>query len=191
MKTKLILISIFAASTLYAVDQRKSPLEFVLPASLTIKTGVLWKANEGSTVNLGDATLIMGPDTDGSVPASRKVWYRDKVWRNPLSHVTPATITASQNNYNPGSSAYILRLSTNATLNVTGLTFTDEQASGETHLIVNVGSSDLVLTHESGLSAPANRFHSTTGSSLTLTPDQEALAWWDSVSNRWRVSKRN
>jgi hypothetical protein len=105
--------------------------------------------------------------------------------------VTPAQITASQDNYNPGGVGEFLRLSTDASRNITGLTFTPGQLDGEKHFIANTGAQNIVLVHESASSTAANRFHNTTGTDITLTPDQQAMIWYDATTARWRVTKQN
>lgn len=104
---------------------------------------------------------------------------------------SPAQITADQNNYNPGSSSMFLRLSTDASRSITGLTFTVGKFDGQTHHIVNVGSNPIVLVNESASSTAANRFHNSTGADITLSADQAADLFYDSTTARWRVFKRN
>lgn len=104
---------------------------------------------------------------------------------------TPSQIAADQNNYNPGGNSKIQRWSTDASRNVTGLVFTSAQQDGEEHVIVNVGSQNIVLVNESASSTAANRFHNSTGADITLAADQAADASYDSTAARWRVFKRN
>lgn len=100
---------------------------------------------------------------------------------------TPSQITGDQNNYNPGGQGVYLRLSSDASRNITGLTFTSAQISGEVHTIVNSGSQNIVLVNESASSTAANRFHNATGADITLTADQQASIWYDGTLSRWRV----
>lgn len=102
---------------------------------------------------------------------------------------TPAQITANQNDYNPGGRSKFLRLSTDAARTVTGLTMPSTQVTGEEHVIINVGSQNLILANESASSTAANRFTNTTGADLTLSANQMAFLWYDGTSSRWRVSK--
>lgn len=109
---------------------------------------------------------------------------------------TPAQLTSNQNNYNPlagasETSPKYIRLSTDASRDVTGLVFTVATQSGQEHVIINVGSFDLVLKHESASSTAANRFTCSTGADITLTAGQSADFWYDSTTSRWRVTKRN
>lgn len=105
--------------------------------------------------------------------------------------VTPAQITSNQDNYNPGGkSAYYQRWSSDASRNITGLTFTAAKYDGQTHLIVNVGSQNIVLVHDA-TSTAANRFLNSTGADITLSPNQAAEIIYDATVTRWRVFKRN
>jgi hypothetical protein len=99
---------------------------------------------------------------------------------------TPTQITANQNNYAP-TSASILRLSTDASRNITGLSIS--QVSGSRTEIWNVGSFDIVLKHADGASTAANQFTCNTGADITLAAGEEALLKYDGVTSRWRVRK--
>ncbi len=101
--------------------------------------------------------------------------------------VTPSQITADQNNYNPGVSSYFQRWSTDASRNITGLTFTVAQGDGEIHQIWNVGSNDIVLVNESASSTAANRFTTSTGANLTIAANKCAIVTYDNTSSRWRA----
>lgn len=105
---------------------------------------------------------------------------------------TPSQITADQNNYNPTNDGYYQRWSTDASRSITGLVFTSPgaQIGGQTHVIVNVGSNNIVLVNESASSTAANRFHNSTGADITLAADQEVNCWYDATTARWRVTKR-
>lgn len=101
---------------------------------------------------------------------------------------TPSQITANQNNYNPGGPSYTQRLSTDASRDLTGLTFTDPQVNGQVHRIWNVGSNALVLKHQSVSSTAANRFLNSTGSDISLAANECADLQYDSTDSRWRVT---
>jgi hypothetical protein len=98
---------------------------------------------------------------------------------------SPTQITADQNNYNPGGNASRLQLWS------TGLTFTTAVNDGQEHLIVNVGSNNIVLKHEDTNSTAGNRFLNSTGADITLSANQAADVIYDSTTQRWRVFKRN
>lgn len=102
---------------------------------------------------------------------------------------TPAQITSDQNNYDPGSYAYLQRWSSDASRNVTG--YARSPKDGETHLIVNVGAQNIVLKHEDAGSTDVNRFLSSTGADITLGPNQAAESIYDGTTQRRRVFKKN
>lgn len=98
--------------------------------------------------------------------------------------LAPSQITSDQNNYNPTnlSTAAVLRLSSDALRNITGL---QGGASGRTLFVHNVGSNNIVLKDESASSTAANRFALT--ADLTLSADSVAILQYDSTSSRWRA----
>jgi hypothetical protein len=54
--------------------------------------------------------------------------------------------------------------------------------------IINSGSQNLILAHQSGSSDAANRIKTTTGAALTIGPDQIAQITYDPIAARWRAS---
>lgn len=99
---------------------------------------------------------------------------------------TPSQITSNQNDYAP-TSASILRLSTDASRDVTGLSIS--QVSGSRTEFWNVGAQSIVLKHESASSTAANRFTNSTGADITLAAGEEASLKYDGTTSRWRVRK--
>jgi hypothetical protein len=104
---------------------------------------------------------------------------------------TPSQITADQNNYTPSGSSYFQRWSSDASRNVTGMTFTATQVDGQQHQIWNVGSQNIVLVNESASSTAANRFTTSTGADLTLAAAKCANVVYDGTTSRWRASLCN
>lgn len=105
---------------------------------------------------------------------------------------TSSQITANQNNYAPmgalvSKNKYV-RLSSDASRNVTGLKFTDASVDGEEHYLINVGAFDIVLKHQDTNSTAGNRFINSTGADITLAPNKMAYIVYDGVDSRWRVS---
>jgi hypothetical protein len=100
--------------------------------------------------------------------------------------LTPAQITSNQDNYAPGV-ARTYRLSTDAARNVTGLSCS--QVDGQECRIVNVGSFNLVLKHQT-TSTAANQFLNSTGADITLAPNEGADLVYDGTTQRWRVWKK-
>jgi hypothetical protein len=97
--------------------------------------------------------------------------------------VTPAQITANQNDYNPAgwSAVNTLFLSTDASRNLTGLT---TGASGRLAFLFNIGSFPIILISESASSTAANRF--TLAGNTVLLPNQGILLRYDATASRWR-----
>lgn len=98
--------------------------------------------------------------------------------------ISPAQLTANTNDYAPTglSTASTLRLSTDASRNLTGLT---GGADGRLLIMHNVGSFPLVLVDESVSSSAANRFALT--ANLSLAADDSCLLRYDNTSSRWRM----
>jgi hypothetical protein len=102
---------------------------------------------------------------------------------------TAAQIVANQNDYNPGGQSYFQRWSSDASRNVTGLTFTVVQADGESHDLCNTGAQNIVLVHDDGSSSTAaNRFKFKAATNRTVAPDECVLVTYDSSTARWRAN---
>src|SRR5207245_8477887 len=99
--------------------------------------------------------------------------------------ISPAQITANQDNYNPASLsiANCLRITTDASRNITGLTA--PAGDGRLLVIENVGSFNAVLINESGSSTAANRF--TLTGDVTLPPNTGIRLRYDGTSSRRRA----
>jgi hypothetical protein len=104
---------------------------------------------------------------------------------------TPAQFTANQNDYTEegGNSHGYFRWSSDASRDVTGISIS--QSDGEIHVIINVGSNNIVLKHQDANSSAVNRFLCSTAADITLAADQAADLIYDGVTQRWRVFKRN
>lgn len=100
--------------------------------------------------------------------------------------LTPAQITANQNNYAPGT-AWFYRLSTDASRDITGLS--TSQVSGQVAEVWNVGAQNIVLKNQDANSTDVNRFICTGGADITLAADEVALLRYDGTTQRWRVRK--
>lgn len=98
--------------------------------------------------------------------------------------ITPTQITANTNDYAPTglSTANTLRLSTDASRDLTGLT---GGSDGRLMIVHNVGSNALVLKNESASSTAANRF-ALGGADVTLAANQSVTLQYDATSSRWR-----
>jgi hypothetical protein len=152
--------------------------------------GVAW-INNGNVFNAPTLGINMGApsvlaltngSTDGTATGGGTLAAKP---------TSPAQITSNQNNYNPGTPSLYLRLNTDVSRSITGLVFSTIQVDGQTHVIVNVGSADIVLKHQDASSTAGNRFLNSSGADITLTANQIADVWYDATTARWRVTKRN
>lgn len=102
--------------------------------------------------------------------------------------VSPASIGANQNDYNPANLAVasVLRLTSSASFSVTGIA---GGASGRMLILHNVGANNLVLTHEDAASTAGNRISIQNGFPFLLAPNGSVLVTYDSTTARWRIAE--
>jgi hypothetical protein len=102
--------------------------------------------------------------------------------------ITPSQITSNQNDYNPTglSTASVLRLSTDASRDITGL---QGGADGRFIIIDNVGSNLIVLKDEGSGSSAANRFALVVDQ--YVNPDQLIVLKYDATTSRWRINSNS
>lgn len=98
--------------------------------------------------------------------------------------ISPAQITADQNDYTPTglADAVVLRLTSDASRTITGL---GGGADGRVLMLANVGAQTITLADESASSLAANRF--ALAANLTLGADTAVTLLYDSTSSRWRL----
>jgi hypothetical protein len=94
---------------------------------------------------------------------------------------TPAQITANQNDYAVSAIATVLRMSTDASRNMTGIA---GGVSGRILKLINVGTNPLVLKNADATSTAANRFDM--GADVTLAAKQAINLWYDTTDSRWK-----
>lgn len=100
--------------------------------------------------------------------------------------VSPTQITSDQNNYSPtgwSSGASTLRISTDASRNITGLV-PNAGIGGTLAFIMNIGAQSVVLKNENASSSAANRF--AIGSDITIAAAGGVTLMYDGTSTRWR-----
>lgn len=103
---------------------------------------------------------------------------------------SPSQITANQNNYTAGNAgAVILRLSSDASRNITGFAASNGNVSGEVRTFINVGAQNIVLTDQDLASTDVNRFICPGAASVTLAANEAANLVYDGTTQRWRVFK--
>lgn len=98
--------------------------------------------------------------------------------------VRPAQITASQNDYAPGT-ATVLFLNSDADWSITGLVAAT--LDGWVLTIWNNGAFILTLITEDLASVAANRFSGQGGADVTINPGFSATLTYDSTAARWRA----
>jgi hypothetical protein len=132
----------------------------------------------------GKTQWYVAPDTDlASVGGTIQHLVVDKSVSF-RSDLTPAQITANQNDYAPAghADAFLFRLSTDASRNITGL---QGGTDGRIVVLANIGSFPFVLTDDDVLSTAANRFR--LEGPVTVRPDQAVSLIYDAVLSRWRT----
>ena len=97
---------------------------------------------------------------------------------------TPSQITANQDNYDPGEYD-VLRLSSDASRNITGIS---GGKMGRWMTLINTGSNNIVLIHQSTSSLAANRMIMSSGFNVTIGPGYHVDLYYDSTSLRWRIN---
>lgn len=136
------------------------------------------------TSALGDVVGIEYNSTSTSVSASHIGLKVQDGGIAISTAISPAQITSNQNDYAPTgyNQNYILRLNSDASRDITGIV---AGKPGELKLIINVGSSDIVLKDENAGSTAANRF--ALNADVTIQADESVQIWYDATSSRWRV----
>ena len=118
--------------------------------------------------------------TDGTAPqvsgASGKFEFKGVI--------SPAQITADQNDYAPtsGSASVLWRLNSDAARTITGLSVAP--GTGSVKIIHNVGSFPITLSNANTSSSAANRFDM--GADVKIQPSDVVMLTYDSTATRWR-----
>lgn len=140
------------------------------PSSANIATAVTDETGTGALV------FASGPSLSGTVDVTQAVKLSGLI--------SPTQIAANTNDYAPTgfSTASTMRISTDASRNITGLA---GGADGRIVVIHNVGSFAAVLTNQDAASTAANRF--LFGGDMTLAADTSVTLRYDGTSSRWRA----
>lgn len=147
-----------------------------------------WDADLDLWANKAPPSGLVVGDTDGQTLTNKTISGGNFTGTTNIQEaiaesgdITPSQITANTDDYAPTglSGASVLRLSTDASRNLTGLT---GGSDGRRIIIRNVGSFDLVLKDDT-TSTAANRFQ--LPSDVTLTPGSQALLQYDATAQRW------
>lgn len=132
-------------------------------------TAARWRLGGGGTLSLAGGTIAGDLIVGGALYLT--------------GDISPSQITANQNDYNPTglSAATTLRLTTDASRNITGLV---GGADGRVIVIQNVGSFNIVLKDADAASTAANRFE--ISGDFTIEPEDSFPLRYDATSSRWR-----
>lgn len=98
----------------------------------------------------------------------------------------PATLsqfTANQNNLSLGTGG-IIRISSDAARDITGFAAT---TSGDSRLLVNVGTFAITLRHQSTSSTAANRIICVSSADVVVQPNGSVVIYYDGTDSRWRA----
>lgn len=108
-----------------------------------------------------------------------------------LSIISPAQITANQNDYSPSNAVNtsIWRLTSDATRTITGIAAPTQTSGtiGTSLRLVNVGSFDILLADQSSSSVAANQIITGETTFLELRPTESVDLVYDGTSTKWRV----
>ena len=97
--------------------------------------------------------------------------------------ISPTQITANKNDYNPTgfSTAAVVRITSDAAYNITGLL---AGIAGDEVMLFNIGTFNLTLVTASGSSDATNRF--LLANDIVVLPNQGASLFYDGTSSRWK-----
>lgn len=103
-----------------------------------------------------------------------------------LRTLSPAQITADQNDYNPDSSGQssIWRLTSDAARTITGIA---GGSSGRMLTIKNVGAFSILIADQNASSVAANRIITALGATLYIEAGKSLTFFYDADTERWRV----
>jgi hypothetical protein len=100
--------------------------------------------------------------------------------------ISPVSLSADQNNYNPTglATATVMRLTSTVSVNITGLV-APGSAPTDTLQIINIGSFNITLVDHNVGSGAANRFNFG-GQNVIISPNQSYTVFYDFTSSIWR-----
>jgi hypothetical protein len=144
------------------------------PSSANLASLVTGETGSGALV-FGTAPTISGALLTGTLEVQQACLIN--------GIISPTQLSANTDDWAPTglSTATVIRASTDATRNLTGLT---GGAAGRIILLHNVGSNALVLKNDV-TSTAANRF--LLSADVSLTANQSALLQYDGTTSRWRM----
>lgn len=162
--------------------------KFNLSFGATLLQLALFNADPSNT-SIADGNMWYRADTDkfrGRVNGATTNFLMESGTVSFAADISPAQITGNQDDYSPTgvSGASVLRLSTDASRDITGITGGDD---GRVLFIFNIGGFNIVLKNDV-TSTAANRF--LFPADITLAPNEGIGLMYDSTSSRWRCFGR-
>lgn len=108
-----------------------------------------------------------------------------------FSVVSPAQITANQNDYAPtnGTNVAVWRLTSDAARTITGIVAPTSNAGVRRLSILNSGSFALTLSHNSGSSTAGNRFTFPRSRDVILLPNENLDLYYDATLTSWVAAR--
>ena len=149
-------------------------------------TGDVTGSGTGSFVaTLAASGVTAGTYTSVTVDAKGRVTAGTNPEGGSTANVvtTPTTLSASVNDWSIGIGD-IFRVSASAAVNATGIV---AGTSGQTALLVNVGSFAITLKHQSSSSTSANRVTTPWAGDFVIPPGGSAVICYDGTSATWRT----
>lgn len=181
------------ATTTIAATGNMSAARFLAGADSVGAPGFSWTGDDNTGVYSegagivsvsGDAVRYLRASTGGVdvlntlFSASARVIFSGTI--------SPTTLSANADNYNPTGLANAVAIRQDATtpVSITGL---QGGTGGRLIFFTNISSSTITLANESGSSTAANRFALAGGVDLILVTGDIVVLRYDATSSRWRV----
>lgn len=99
--------------------------------------------------------------------------------------ISPAQITADQNNYTGVGQVGVGRLDFDAAHSITGI-LAPTDGRGKILTLWNISAFNATFTHEDGASTATNRFLLPNAANIVIGPNEGLQLWYDDVLTRWR-----
>jgi len=166
-----------SASTYLRGDQTWAAIStYTLPAATTSALGGVI-VGAGLSVSSGtvSANVVSVAGRTGTVTLAHS-----DVGNSPS---TLTQFTAAQNNLSLGTGG-IVRISSNAAVNITGFAAT---SGGDARMLSNVGSFEITLKHSDAASTAANRILCVGNADFVIAAGGSAVIYYDETASRWRV----
>jgi hypothetical protein len=154
------------------------------PCDIWIENNAILCSDRGASIEVDGVTFRNNRVSSSALTISSTKNFRKFDGNDGVGIVSPAQITAAQNDYSPTdlNKAEFLRLNSDASRNITGLA---GGVAGRKLTMFNIGTQDIVLTNEDAASTAANRF--ALGANVTLGGGEACTLWYDTTSSRWRM----